>query len=190
MICYLPSGKFPKEMKKALIKPLIKKTSLDPSDYKNYWPASNLGFVSKVIERAVANQLKSYISTNNLDTEPQLAYGAKHSMETALLKVVRNICLASDQNQGVILMLLDLSAAFDTVDHDINIGQLINWLGIIHGVVLQWLNSYLPSHTQNVLFGESQVSSRPSVICNVCAPLEMTHNCMLLLTISAICLPT
>ena len=56
-------------MKKALVKPLVKKTSPDRSDYKNYRPVSNLGLVSKVIERAVADQLNSYLSANNVDAE-------------------------------------------------------------------------------------------------------------------------
>jgi len=65
----LSSGKFPKSMKNALVKPLIKKSSLDPTEYTNYRPVSNLRLVSKVIKGLVANQLKSYLSTNNLDDE-------------------------------------------------------------------------------------------------------------------------
>jgi len=145
----LSSGKFPISMKKALVKPLIKRSSLDPSEYKSYRPVSNLGFVSKVIERAVADQIKSYLCANNLDDELQSAYRKKHSTETALLKVVSDIRSCIDQDKGVVLMLLDLSAAFDTVDYDILIGRLTNRLGI-KGVVLQWLNSYLRSRTQAV----------------------------------------
>ena len=109
-------------MKKALVKPLIKKTSVDRLDYKNYRPVSNLGFVSKVMIGAGADQLKSYISTNILFADLQSAYRAKHSTETALLKLVSEVCLATDQNKGVILVLLDLSAVFDTVDYDILVG--------------------------------------------------------------------
>ena len=72
----------------------------------------------------MADQLKSYLSANNLDAELQSAYRAKHNTETALLKVVSDICLATDQNHGVILVPLDLSAAFDNVDYDILVGQL------------------------------------------------------------------
>ena len=109
----LKTGEFPRSMKNALVKPLIKKTSLDPSEYKNYKPVSNLGFVSKVIERVVANQLKTYLSDNDLDEKLQSAYRAKHSTETALLKVVSDIRCSIDNNRGVILMLLDPSAAFN-----------------------------------------------------------------------------
>lgn len=150
----LIAGEFPRSMKNALVKPLIKKTSLDPSEYKNYRPVSNLGFVSKVIERVVANQLKTYLSDNNLDDKLQSAYRAKHSTETALLKVVSDIRCSIDNNRGVILMLLDLSAAFDTVDYDILVGRLASRLGI-RGVVLQWLNSYLRNRTQVVTVMEA-----------------------------------
>jgi hypothetical protein len=117
-------------MKNALVKPLIKKSSLDPSEYKNYRPVYNLGSASKVLERAVANQLKSYLYANNLDDELQSAYRKKHSTQTALLKVVSDIRSCIDQDQGVIIMLLHLSAAFGTVDCDILVGRLTSRLGI------------------------------------------------------------
>ena len=78
-------------MKRTLVKPLIKRSSLGSSDYKNYRPISSLGFLSKVIERAVADQMKLYIYNNNLDAEIQSAYSTKHGTETALLKMVREI---------------------------------------------------------------------------------------------------
>ena len=141
----LASGEFPQLMKKALVKPLIKKQTLDPGDYKNYRPVSNLGFVSKLIERIVVNQLKSHISEHCLDEELQSVYRAMHSTETALLKVVSDIRRSLDSNKGVVLLMLDLSAAFDTVDYDI----LLQRLGI-KGTVHKWLKSYLCSRTQCV----------------------------------------
>ena len=67
----------------------------------------------------MANQLKHYVNTNNLDEELQSAYRYMHSTETALLKVVSDIRCSIDTNQGVILLILDLSAAFDTMDYQI-----------------------------------------------------------------------
>jgi len=143
----LSSGKFPKSMKNVLVNPLINRSSLDPSEYKNDRPISNLRFVSKVIERVVANQLKSYHSVNNLDDELHSAYRRKHSTETAPLKAVSDIRSCIDQDQSVILMLLDLGVAFDSVYCDILVGRLAYRLGI-KGVLLQWLNLYLRTHTQ------------------------------------------
>ena len=145
----LKSGEFPHSMKRALVKPLIKKQSLDPNEYKNYRPVSNLGFVSKLIERVVADQLKTYMNEHRLDEELQSAYRAMHSTETALLKVISDIRRSLDSNKGVIMLLLDLSAAFDTVDYDILFQRLTRRLGI-QGTVLKWLKSYLCSRTQCV----------------------------------------
>ena len=83
-------------MKKALVNPLIKKTSLDPSDYKKYRPVFNHESLSKALERAMADQLKSYISANNLVAELQSAYRAKHSTKTAPLRLVSDTHLATD----------------------------------------------------------------------------------------------
>ena len=117
-------------------------------------PVSNLGFVSNVIERVVTNQLKTYLSDNDLDEKLQSAYRAKHSTEIARLKVVSDIRCSIDNNRGVILMLLDLSAAFDIVDYNILVGRLARRLGI-RGVVLKWLNSYLRNRTQAVTVMEA-----------------------------------
>ena len=67
-------GDFPKPMTNALVKTLINKTSLDPSEYRNYRYVCNVGVVSKVIERVVANQLKDYLSDNILDQNLPSAY--------------------------------------------------------------------------------------------------------------------
>ena len=131
------------------MKPVIKKQTLDPGDYKNYLPVSNLGFVSKLIERIVANQRKSPMSEHCLDEELQSAYRAMHSTETALLKVVSDIRRSMDSNKSVVLLMLDLSAAFDTVDYGILLRRLTRRLGI-KGTVHKWLKSYLCSRTQCV----------------------------------------
>ena len=108
---------------------------------------SNLGFVSKLIERIVANQLKSHMSEHCLDEELQSAYRAMHSTETALLKVVSDIRRSLDSNKDVVLLMLDLiCAAFDTVDYDILIRRLTRRFGI-KGTVHKWLKSYLCSRT-------------------------------------------
>lgn len=102
-------------MKSAIVKPLFKKPQLDPNDLKNYRPVSNLPFVSKVIERVVALQLNTHLEQNHLLDPLQSAYRRKHSTETALLRV--HIADAVDKGHCVILILHDLSAAFDTIDH-------------------------------------------------------------------------
>ena len=70
----LQFGKFPSELKDALVTPLLKKTNLDVEELKNFQPVSNLPFVGKVIERATINQLQCYINDNDLHTKNQSAY--------------------------------------------------------------------------------------------------------------------
>ena len=101
-----------------MVKRLIKKSPFDPSKYNSYGSVSNLGFVSKGIKRVAANHLKSYLYANNLDDVLKSAYRKKLSTKTALLKLVSDIRYCIDQDKVVILMFLDLSDAFDTVDCD------------------------------------------------------------------------
>ena len=115
----LATGVFPSELKSAIIKPLLKKPGLDTDVLKNFRPVSNLSFISKVIEKVVASRLLDHMVKNELLESFQSAYRAGNSTETALLRVHHDIVNAVDQKKGVFLVLLDLSAAFDTVDHDI-----------------------------------------------------------------------
>jgi len=98
---------------------LLKNTGLDTADMSNFRPVSNLSFMSKVIERAVASQLTEYLSASDLVPCLQSAYRKKHSTETALLRVWSDILMAADVQQVTLLAMLDLSAAFDCVDHTI-----------------------------------------------------------------------
>jgi hypothetical protein len=107
----LSSGFFPSELKSAIIQPLLKKSGLDSEVLKNYRPVSNLSFISKVIEKVVASRLVELMTSNNNMLDPmQSAYRAGHSTET----VHSDIVTAIDKGSGVFLVLLDLSAAFDT----------------------------------------------------------------------------
>ena len=105
--------------KTAIVKPLFKKPSLDQDDLKNYRPVSSLSFLSKVAEKLVLSQLSEYLSANQLFSLVQSAYRPNHSIEIALVKIVNNLLLALDDGKVSVLTLLDLSAAFDTIDHNI-----------------------------------------------------------------------
>ena len=143
----LQDGCFPDMMKKALVLPLLKKSTLDKEILKNYRPVSNLSFLSKVIERACLKQLSYHMDTNDLHTPCQSAYRPFHSTETALLKIENDILNSLDSSKGVLLILLDLSAAFDTVDHDILLSRLTSRIGVT-GTALQWFRSYLSDRFQ------------------------------------------
>jgi len=120
----LAFGAFPAPFKASYIRPLLKKTDLDSTDVKSYRPISNLLVLSKLLEGHVARQSISHLTALELLSELQSAYRAHHSTETAVLKVLGDILRAIDGGGLAALMLLDLSAAFDTVDHTILLRRL------------------------------------------------------------------
>ena len=126
----LSEGVFPECFKNACFEPLLKKPSLDVNVLKNYRSVSNLPFLSKVLERVVAGQLFEHMDVNNLFSPLQSAYRPFHSCETALLKVQSDIFCALDTRCVVIHVMLDLSAAFDTLDHGILLDRLLYRFGI------------------------------------------------------------
>lgn len=145
----LEQGTFPLQLKRSIVRPLIKKTSLDPDESNNFRPISNLPFLSKTLERIVASQMNDYLTDNKLYAKMQSAYRKYNSTETALLRVVNDITRAIDDQQECVLVLLDLSSAFDTIDHQILLNRLKNRYGF-SGQVLDWLTSYLQERSQRV----------------------------------------
>ena len=160
--CSLSSGIFPQSFKSAVVRPLLKKSSLDQNVLKNFRPVSNLSFLSKVFEKIVLNQLFSYLNSHNLLSHNQSAYRPAHSTETALVKVTNDILLALDRGEVTILTLLDLWAAFDTVDHDILFSTLKDHFGI-SGNALSWFKSYLHNRSQSVVIDKFKSDSRTVV---------------------------
>ena len=120
----MDSGILPTDLKVASVKPLLKKQSLSSDEFKNFRSISNLGFLSKVVKKCVAKQLIDYLDANGLNVLYQSAYRKLHSTEKALIRFHNDIAIALDQKRSVILLLLDLSAAFDTVDHCILLSRL------------------------------------------------------------------
>ena len=145
----LSSGKFPSDLKSAIVLPLLKKSTLDPEVMKNFRPVSNLTFLSKIIEKIIASRLLAHMSFNGLLDKFQLVYKRFHSTETALLRVQNDLLMAVDKGKRVFLVLLDLSAAFDTVDHVTLLSFLREIVGL-SGPAMDILKSYLEGRTQRV----------------------------------------
>ena len=101
----------------------IKSLKLDQNTLKNYHPVSGLAFLSKIIEKVAYAQLKTHLNDNKLNVLLQLAYKENHSTETAMLKILIDLLNASDNGDLILLCLLDLSAAFDSLDHEIQTCQ-------------------------------------------------------------------
>ena len=122
----MQSGIFPPLLKQARVLPRLKKPTMDPDTCSSYRPISNLSFISKLIERVVVKRFTTHVSYFNLFPNRQSAYRSFRSTETAVLSVHGALVRSIDSKQVSLLVLLDLSAAFDTVDHSILLSFLSN----------------------------------------------------------------
>ena len=150
----LMEGCVPDGFKTAVVSPLIKKATLPADDIKNYRPVSGLSFMSKLVEHVVAKQLLEHIHVHSLDNPYQSAYKTGHSTETALLSIKNEVHLSMSWGEQTALVLLDLSAAFDKIDHSTLLHCLQTWFAI-GGSVLKWFTSYLSEHYQSVKIGST-----------------------------------
>ena len=140
-------------LKIADIVPTLKNEKLDSEEFKSYRPISNLTFLGKLVERVVLRRLNSHMKRNNLNIPEQSAYKKHHSTETIMVKITNDLLLACDKRSATVLMMLDLSAAFDTVDHRKLLLILQKEIGI-HGVALKWFKSFLGGRSQRVRLGD------------------------------------
>ena len=141
-------------LKHADIIPILKAYDLDPELHSNFRPVSNLQFLGKLIERIVLKRLNKHILQNNLDIPNQYGYKPAHSTESILIKISNDILIASDKKTATVLLLLDFSAAFDTVDIHILLDILCREIGIT-GVALDWFRSFLTNRTMRVKINNS-----------------------------------
>ena len=155
----------PESLQKALVMPTIKNPNGDRDLLSNYRPVSNIAFVSKVLEKVVLNQLNSYLWRNDLLNMNQSGYRAGHSCETLLAGMFDDLLKELDSGKVVALVLLDMSAAFDTVDHQKLIGVLETRFGVT-GTALQWFDSYLSSRNFRVNIN-GELSDIIALICGV-----------------------
>ena len=145
----LSNGCFPDAWKCALISPLLKKLGLDLL-FQNFRPVSNLPYVSKLTEKAVVDQLNDHTESNELLPENASAYRRDHSTETALIKVQSDMFAAMENQHVTLLVMVNLGAAFDTVNHEMLLNRMESRFGI-GGTVLDWFGSYLDGKKQKVL---------------------------------------
>ena len=137
----LSSGRFSSHWKEAIVRPLLKKSGMDLI-YKSYRPVSNLQFISKLVERAVLIQFNDHCDRYDLIPDYQSAYREGYSCETAVLHLLDTGLWAMENQEVLPCLFLDLSAAFDTVDHDLFVSIMSDRFGFT-GSALEWFDSYL-----------------------------------------------
>ena len=145
----MDKGTVSENLKNAIIKPLLKKQGLAPI-FGNYHPVSNLSYIPKLLEKVVRTQLIDLAETVGNMEPYQSPYHHGHSTETAVPRVQTDILHAFDNKEINCLVLLDLSAAFDTICHE----ALLNHLKFrfsFGGTILKWFQSYLSGHTQLIV---------------------------------------
>ena len=143
------SGRFPSVFRTAQVLPLLKKQGLDHMTPGNYRPISNLNTISKLIERLVLGRLKQHIQDSGSFDVLQSAYRTGHSTETALVSVLDSLFTTIDNKKITVLIGLDISAAFDTISHEILLLRMRRRFGV-SGTALDWIKSYLSERHQYV----------------------------------------
>ena len=127
--------------KHGIVTPLLKKPQLNKEVLSNYRPVTQLSFVSKVLERLVCIQIDEHLAKHHLLSSSQSAYRSGHSTETALLALQNDVLQSAGRGRGTIVVLYDLTAAFDTINQD----TLLDLLEVDFGfrdLVLAWFASY------------------------------------------------
>ena len=145
--------------KLALLRSRLKRAGLDNEDKKNYRPISNLTFLSKIVERVIFDQLYTFMEQVGILNKYQSAYREFHSTETALCKIHNDLVASSCSGRASLLVLLDLSAAFDTIDHELLLSDL-HFIGI-RGDAYLLMQSYLTGRFQRVVIGQALSELKP-----------------------------
>ena len=149
------TGEFLDDWKVAAVRPLIKDANIR-TEFKNYRPISNLSFLSKIIEKAAQVQLQKQFDEHSLLPSHQSAYRQHHLTETTVLNMCDNILKNMETQKYTSIVSLDLSAAFETVNHKILLGILKSYFGISDHA-LACISSYLSKRKFLVQIGR-QVS--------------------------------
>ena len=148
----LKYGVFPENLKIAKVTPIYK--TGDPSDVSNYRPISVLTCFSKILERVMYKRLYSFLTINNILYDKQFGFKSGHSTNHAIIHLVHEIFKAFDENKFTLGVFIDLSKAFDTVDHNILLHKLKNY-GVVNNNLL-WFKIYLTNRKQYISFNDSK----------------------------------
>ena len=155
----LMKGQFPTAWKHAIVSPILKKSSLEPL-HRNYRPISNIPFLSKIIEKAALSQYNPHLNSFSSFSAHNSAYKPLHSTETLSTTVHSDIVNSIDNKKINFLVLLDLSAAFDSVNQ-VKLLHIFQHKFNVQGIALSWMTSYLLERSQAVLVNDATSKNSP-----------------------------
>lgn len=174
LMCYVvntiyKTGSYPNELKKTRVCPLFKGKG-DKGLITNYRPITIVPTMSKVVESLVSSAIMNHMETNNLLTDVQYAYRKGRSTTSAALQLINEIIQTLDSKLKVAAIFLDLSKAFDSIDHQLLIHK-VKMYGI-KGVELQLLESFLKNREQivEVSIDDKKLRSKPKIVPDVGVP--------------------
>ena len=158
----ISTGIVPEKLKIAKVIPIYKKK--DAEVFSNYRPVSLLPCFSKILERLVFDKCMNFMNTNDILNDKQFGFRSGHSTSMAIIELVDKINIAVENNKSTIGIFLDLSKAFDTIDHNILLYKL-EYYGF-RGIVLEWFKNYLSNRKQYVSYNSSD-SQLKDIVCGV-----------------------
>ena len=159
----MSTGIVPDKLKIAKVIPIYKKSNADM--FYNYRPVSLLPCFSKILERLVFDRCTDYIDANGILNDKQFGFRPKHSTYMAIAQLVDKINIAVEKHETTIGIFLDISKAFDTMDHNILLYKL-EYYGF-RGVVLEWFKNYLNNRKQYVFHYNCKSDLKDHIVCGV-----------------------
>ena len=159
----IEKGVFPDDLKIAKVTPIYK--AGDNSDVSTYRPISVLPCFSKILERLMYNYLCKYLKENNILYEKQFGFQSRYSTNDAIVQLIDKIFHSFEKEQFTLGVFIDLSKAFDTVDHSILLKKL-KFYGITDKN-LAWFESYLSNRKQYIEICEKSKTDLKYVTCAV-----------------------